>query len=132
VKPCILDTFALVAYFLGEDPGKKVRDLLKKLKKQKKKAFLSEINLGELYYGLFRKKGQAKADEAIDDIRRLPIVLVPTGWEMILAAAKIKATKPISFADAFVAALAKRKQGIIITSDPEFKFLQDEYQIRWL
>lgn len=132
MKTYILDTFALAAYFLGEEPGKKVRDLLKKLKKQKRTAFLSEINLGELYYALFRKKSQVRAEEAIDDVRRLPINLVPADWDLILEAAKIKATKPVSFADAFVAALAKQKDGVIITSDPEFKVLQDEYQIRWL
>ena len=132
MKPYILDTFALAAYFLGEEPGKKVRNLLKKLKRQKKKAFLCEINLGELYYALFRKKGQAKAEEAIDDIYRLPISLISAQWDLILAAAKIKATKPVSFADAFVAALAERKKGIIVTSDPEFKFLQNECQIYWL
>lgn len=132
MKPYILDTFALVAYFLGEEPGRKVRDLLKSLKKRKKKAFLSEINLGEFYYALFRKKSQAKAEEAIDDIRRLPISLVPVDWDLILTAAKIKATKPISFADAFVAALARRKKGIIVTHDPEFRVLQDEFSIKWL
>lgn len=117
---------------MGEEPGKKVRDLLKKLHRQKKKAFLCEMNLGEVYYALFRQQGQAKAEEAIDDVRRLPIALIPASWELILRAAKIKATKPISFADAFVAALAGEKEGIIVTSDPEFKVLQEELKICWL
>ncbi|MBM4402072.1 MAG: type II toxin-antitoxin system VapC family toxin [Candidatus Cloacimonetes bacterium] len=132
MKAYILDTFALMAYFLGEEAGKKVRDLLKKLHRQKKKAFLCEINLGEVYYALYRKAGQLRAEEAIGDISSLPITLIPADWELILKAAKIKATKPISFADAFVAALAKNKDAIIVTSDPEFKVLQDECEILWL
>lgn len=132
MKIYVLDTFALMAYFLGEEAGKKVRDLLKKLRKQKQTALLCEINLGELYYALYRKAGQVKAEEMLSDIERLPISLAPADLNLILQAAKIKATKPLSFADAFVAALAKSKQGIIVTSDPEFKVLGNEYQIEWL
>lgn len=128
----IFDTFALASYFLGEEPGKKIRNLMKKLEKRKEKAFLCEINLGELYYALFRKKGQAMAEEAIEDIKTLPITLIPAEWDLILQAAKIKATKPISFADAFVAALAQEKEGTIVTHDPEFKIFENEVEILWL
>ena len=128
----VFDTFALAAYFLGEEPGRKVRDLMKKLARNKKKAFLCELNLGELYYALFRKKGQLAAEEMIADVRTLPIALVPVNWDLILQAAKIKATKPLSFADAFVAALAQKKKGIVVTRDPEFKVLQDHLSIKWL
>lgn len=132
MKVYVLDTFALVAYFLGEEAGKKVRDLFKKLHQQKHTAFLCEINLGELYYALYRKAGQAKAEEMVSDIERLPVALEPVNRGLILEAAKIKATKPISFADAFVAALAKSKEGVIVTSDPEFQVLGSDYQIEWL
>ena len=128
----IFDTFALASYFLGEEPGKRVRDLMKKLEKKREKAFLCEINLGELYYALFRKKGQAMAEEAVEDVKTLPVTLVQVEWDLILSAARIKATKPISFADAFVAALAQEKEGTIVTHDPEFKVLEKEVEILWL
>lgn len=128
----VLDTFALASYFLGEDSAKKVRNLLRKLAQQKKKAFLCELNLGELYYALWRKKGQVVAEEAVEDIKILPIKLVSVDLDLILKAAKIKATKPISFADAFVAAIAKERKAIMITSDPEFKVLEKEIEILWL
>ena len=128
----VLDTFALIAFFLGETGGKKVKEILKKLKKSGQKALLSEINLGELYYVLCRKKDQAAAEEAIEGIERLPIRLIPVNRDLILKAAEIKATKPISFADAFVVALAKKEKAIIVSHDPEFEVVKDEVKILWL
>ena len=128
----VLDSFALIAYFLGETPGKKVKELMKKMKRSGKKMLLSEINLGELYYVLFRRQNQTAAEEAVEGIKRLPIKLFPVGRDLILRAARIKATKPISFADAFVVALAKKEKGIIVTHDPEFELVKDEVKILWL
>jgi len=128
----VLDTFALIAYFLGETAGKKVKEIFKRLKKTGQKAFLSEINLGELYYVLFRKKDQAAAEEAIEGIEQLPIRLVPVEKSLILAAVKVKATKPISFIDAFAVALAKDKKATIVTHDPEFEIVKNEVKILWL
>lgn len=128
----LLDSFALIAYFLGETPGKKVRKLMKKMRRLGKKILLSEISLGELYYILFRKQNQAAAEEAIEAINQLPIKLVPLDRELILKAARIKATKPISFVDAFVVALAKKEKRIIVTHNPEFEVVKDEAKILWL
>ncbi len=132
MKPYIFDSFALIAYFLGETPGKKVKGLLKKLKRSRKKALLSEINLGELYYILFRRKDQLTAEEAVEAIAQLPIKLIPLDRDLILAAARIKATKPISFADAFVVALAEREKGVIVTHDPEFETVGRQVELLWL
>lgn len=131
-KNYVFDSFALIAYFLGETPGRKVREILKKLKKSGQKALLSEINLGELYYVLFRKKDQATAEEVIAGIEQLPIKLIPVTRDLILKAAGIKATKPVSFADAFVIALAQKEKATIVTHDPEFMAIKDEVAILWL
>ena len=131
-KPYILDSFALVAYFLGESAGKKVEKLLKQLKQKQQKALLPEINLGEIYYTLYRRLGQLAAEEVVETIGELPIQTVQISQELILKAAKIKATKPISFADAFVVALAKEKNGLVVTHDPEFETVKDEIEIIWL
>ena len=44
----------------------------------------------------------------------------------------MKATYRISLADAFAAALARRRKAELVTGDPEFKPLEREIKIRWL
>lgn len=47
-------------------------------------------------------------------------------------AAIYKATKKMSYADCFAAALAKIRKIELVTGDPEFKELQNEIKIFWL
>jgi predicted nucleic acid-binding protein len=47
-------------------------------------------------------------------------------------AAIYKATKKMSYADAFGAALAKIKNAEFVTGDPEFKEVEKEIKINWL
>jgi predicted nucleic acid-binding protein len=47
-------------------------------------------------------------------------------------AAIYKATRRLSYADAFAAALAKIRNAELVTGDHEFKVLEDEIKIDWL
>jgi ribonuclease VapC len=47
-------------------------------------------------------------------------------------AARLKASYPISLADAFAAALAKIHNAELVTGDREFKLLERELKITWL
>jgi predicted nucleic acid-binding protein len=47
-------------------------------------------------------------------------------------AGKIRASRKMSLADCFSAALAKQRNGAIYTGDPEFKALEPEWKIVWL
>jgi predicted nucleic acid-binding protein len=39
---------------------------------------------------------------------------------------------PVSYADAFSVALARRNHGRVMTGDPEFKAVESEVRVRWL
>jgi hypothetical protein len=53
--------------------------------------------------------------------------------ELVRQAAVFKATKKMSYADCFAAALAKTKNAELVTGDPEFKVTEGELRkIRWL
>ena len=43
-----------------------------------------------------------------------------------------KANYPITYADCFAAAVAKKFQGLLVTGDPEFKLLQNYIDIMWI
>jgi predicted nucleic acid-binding protein len=53
--------------------------------------------------------------------------------ELIRQAAVFKATKKMSYADCFAAALAKTRGAELVTGDSEFKVVEAELKkIRWL
>ena len=128
----ILDSYALLAYFQAEPAGAKVRDILKEASAGAVAVFLSVISLGEIYYIVARKRGEEKAGEITELISRLPVGLVDATKERVLAAARVKAQHPVSYADAFVVAAAIEFTATIITGDPEFKETESRVAVLWL
>jgi ribonuclease VapC len=57
---------------------------------------------------------------------------VSNSFEDIIEAARIKADHPISFADCFAVATAKRESASILTGDPEFKRVETLVSVEWL
>jgi len=128
----VLDSFALLAYFQAEPGGEKVRDLLREASAKKATAFLSVINLGEILYITERKLGRNTADNTLRDIFRLPVQLADASTDRVIGAAHVKARYAISYADAFVVALAQELEATIITADPEFQKVASLATILWL
>jgi len=132
VKNIVLDSVALIAFLRQEKGYLKVKKLLKKAKIGEVKLFLCWLNLGEIYYQVWRKRGQEDAQKTLSLIKKLPIELVSVSNELVLQAAEIKAQFPIALADCFVVALAKEIKAPILTADSEFKKLKNEVSIQWL
>ena len=128
----ILDSFAVLAYLQAEPAGDKVKELLKQAQTGNVQVFMSTINLGEIIYIVERKLGADIAADTLQDILNLPIQLVDTNMERILAAAQIKAHHAVSYADAFAVSLAQELQGMLVTGDPEFKKVESLVDIFWL
>ncbi|PYN80139.1 MAG: hypothetical protein DMD97_03960 [Candidatus Rokuibacteriota bacterium] len=53
------------------------------------------------------------------NLRLTPIELVPVKEPLVLAAARIKARHPLSYADAFAVATARMERAPVVTGDPE-------------
>ena len=93
---------------------------------------LSKLSEDE-FLGHYEKIDTAKynfivAIEAIIDIcnriiskRKLGF---PNDFQDVIDAARIKAEYPLSFADCFAVATARRESAIILTGDPEFKKIE--------
>jgi len=128
----ILDSYALLAYFQAEPAGAKVRNILKEAAAGAIVTFLSVISLGEIYYIVARKRGEEEAGAITEAISRLPIGLVDAMKERVLAAARVKAQHPVSYADAFVVAAAIEFAATIVTGDPEFKETESRAAVLWL
>lgn len=128
----VLDSFALLAHFQAERGGQTVFALLEAARDQKVNLNLSLINVGEMYYLMYRHKGAEWAEALLKDIHRLPIILCQATEERIIAAARLKAEYPISYADAFAAALAQELGATLVTGDLEFKSLEPDVTVMWL
>lgn len=128
----VLDSYALLAYFNSEAGGDGVKQLLDSALDGKFTLYLSLINLGEIYYLIHRRRGIEKAQETLETLRSLPVILCESSEARVLAAAEIKAEYPISYADAFAAALSQEMGAILVTGDPEFKKLEPILAISWV
>lgn len=129
---CVLDSFALLAYF-GAEPGEaQVKDALARATAGGIEIYLSVVNLGEVAYIIEREKGVAATRLALAAVDQLPIKIVDVDRRIALAAAHIKARYPMSYADAFVVALAQQVQAVILTGDPEFRKVEALVTVEWL
>jgi predicted nucleic acid-binding protein len=79
---------------------------------------MSWINLGEVYYTIHRAAGGKEADGTLAMLRPI-LALDAVTPERVLAAARIKATHPLAYADAFAIATATAHRAILLTGDPE-------------
>ena len=128
----IFDAFALMAYFENEPSGERVEQLLYNAEERKIRICLSVINLGEVLYTVERKHGLSKAHNTLALIQEMPIVVLPVDDQTVFAAAHVKANYPVSYADAFVIAIAQSIKAIIVTGDPKFHDVTDFVEIEWL
>ena len=128
----VLDAFALMAYLKGEPSAQRVRDLLSDAENRKCQVYLSIINLGEVLYNLERNNGLNKAHEALTIIQSLPLEILPADNQTVFAAAHVKATHPVSYADAFAIIAAQRLNGVVLTGDTEFNDVADLVEVEWL
>lgn len=128
----LLDSFALVKFFNDEPGAQLIEDILSEAEKGKSILYLTEINAGEIYYVIARKNGPERAEEILTLMRALPIQWLPTGWNQVLAAARLKAQYSLSYADCFALAAAIQNQAELISGDPEFKSVTHLVKIRWV
>jgi predicted nucleic acid-binding protein len=129
----LLDSFAMLAYLNGEPGCGKVREALAAAREGDCDLCMNEINIGESYYILSRKRGTEKADYLLDTILHgLPIRRVANDFPAVIAAARIKAQYPLSFAACFTVETAHRKGAAILTGDIEFKSVEHLVTIEWL
>jgi predicted nucleic acid-binding protein len=135
VNRYVFASYALIGYLENEPFSGLIETILKKAKRKTVQAYLHAIHLGEVYYIILREQGQALANLAYTRIRAFPLIYVDTiDEELLLTAAALKANYPISYADAFAAAMAVNLNCRLVTGDPEYKILESKGVIttEWL
>ena len=112
----VFDSWALLAWLLDQPAAARIDTLLQQAEQgDDLQLVMSWVNAGEVYYMASRKLNQAKAEEFLRRLPSLPIRLVRPSEEDIIAAAKLKSTRRISYADGFAAALAQSEGAALVT-----------------
>jgi predicted nucleic acid-binding protein len=116
----VVDSWAVLAFLRAEEPGAAaMRRYLRRAQSGNLRLLLNVVNLGEVFYRLLQLTDEAQADERLVQVIALPIDIVPARESLVLEAARVKATHPLSYADAFAVATGRLEKAPVITGDPE-------------
>lgn len=128
----VLDAYSLLAYLQEELGKEKMIEVFRFTRESGFPLLLSTVNWGEVFYTTLRRAGRERAEYLMNLIAKLPIEVVPADLELARQAAIFKASKKMSYADCFAAALAKLRKAELVTGDKEFAQLEPEVKILWL
>lgn len=116
VTAYVVDACALIAFFRDEPGGEQMEHLFSQ--ETDHRFLIHAVNLGEIYYDTVRVSGSAVAMELFKDIESLPITVI---WNidepLLIAVGRFKTQYRISYADAYVLALAEREGATVISAD---------------
>ena len=134
MKPAlrVLDAYGLIAYLEGEDGKDKMIEVFKVARDSGRALLLCVVNWGEVYYITLREAGRERADQVAHLLSALPIQFVAVDMELAMKAAELKASRKMSYADCFAAALAKLRKAELVTGDKEFKQVENDVKILWI
>jgi len=129
VKRYLLDTSALLTLRDDEHGADQVAWVLSQAEEHQVKVYGSFITLMEVFYRVWKDEGQTEGRVAYEQCKSLPIQWIHENPDLLEQAAGIKATHPLSLADAWIAATAILENGILMHKDPEFEVVDVEQHL---
>ncbi len=120
----LLDTSALLCLRDDEAGAAEVSALLEAAAKGGEACFGCFMSLMEVLYRVWKDEGEAAGRTAYAQCQALPILWLHESPTLLERAAGIKATTPLSVADAWIAAAALEAEALLIHKDPEFERVQ--------
>lgn len=132
MKNVTFDSHAILKFAQDEAGADRVEELLRAAEEERVRAYVNEINLGEVYYITMRRLGKDRARLFLEQFSTLTVERVAASWEIIESAAELKARHALSYADCFAAATALDREASIVTGDPEFKKVEHLVEIEWI
>ncbi|MDE3075467.1 MAG: PIN domain-containing protein [Chloroflexota bacterium] len=124
----VLDTSAILTVLREEDGAQQVVALLESSAEPRNAAshriLIPFLVLMEVEHTLLRHGPAARVDMALLLVEQWPATFVESDVAWRHEAARIKAANGLSVADAWIAALAKLREAILVHKDPEFDGVQ--------
>ena len=129
-KRIILDTSAIITYFEGEEGKKTVEEFLIESASHEIELFIPFSAAIEFYYINFNSQGEETANQRFVMLMSLPVeVLKSIDEPYMIQAGRLKASYPISFADALIAAYVYLENASLVHKDPEYLALENEIDL---
>ena len=117
----VLDACALLRLLQDEPGADRVEAILEEARRGTSQVLLHLVNLGEVVYTIAKRHGWEVGERKREEIKLLPIAILPFEEELFWKAVELKSRYAMSYADCFAAAAAIEQQATLLTSDPEFK-----------
>jgi len=132
----VLDACAVVALLKDEDGADIVEGILEAANAKKVEVYMNTLNLFEVFYGVRREEGLAKAEAVYNMVLKLPITILDgIADDVFLEASRLKSSYRMSLADSIALGEASVLDAALITSDHhEFDAIKrDEgIKIKWI
>jgi predicted nucleic acid-binding protein len=132
VKTHVLDANALMTFFEDRPGAEIVEELLAKATDAKRPLLMSVVNWGEVYYSVWRARGESEANKKLREIAQLPVEIVDADSGLTQLAASLKAEYNLPYADCFAAGLAQSRKAPLVTGDKDFERVAPLVNIVWL
>lgn len=117
----LLDTSALLTLRDDEPGAERVAELLVASQSGGEPCHGCFITLMEILYRVWKDEGEAAGREAYQACLNLPIRWLHESVPLLERAAAVKASYPVSVADAWIAAAALELGATLVHKDPEFE-----------
>jgi len=114
----VLDASALIALLKNEAGAGPVSEIINAAYKGEAQIFMHKLNLLEVYYYVYRFRGQETAAKVVSEVQRRPVVIVSQISDAVFAeAGRLKGSYKISLADSIALAEASVSKSELVTAD---------------
>lgn len=131
-KNIVLDSWAVLAHFEGEERAEKLMQIFGEALKNNTHLFISAVNWGEVLYVIEKRHGAVQTKNAIELMEQMGLEVISVDQGIARGAAHLKANYKLHYTDACAAALALEKKAELITGDIDFKSVESKLKIIWL
>jgi len=128
----VLDSTALMIFFLDGAGATKVEDFIMDAVVKKSRLLMSAVNWGEVYHSTWRERGKDVADRIAAEISHLPIEIEDANFEATKVAAEFRAQYALPYAGCFAASLSRRRNAPVITADADFLALKKKIGVEFI
>jgi predicted nucleic acid-binding protein len=132
VTRAVLDASAIISFFEDRSGGELVEKLVADGLAGKNELLMSVVNWGEVYYSMWRARGQDSARRVAAEISQFPIQIVNADFELTKSAAELHARYNLPYADCFAAALSMTWNARLVTADRDFEKIKSEIEVQFL
>lgn len=124
----LLDSSAILTLLEDEDGAGRVQEV-----SRRGHTLVPALALMEVFYVLRQERGETDAYRSYAQSREMAGEVV---WELdeptLLLAGRLKADHRVSFADAWMAAIAQRRGAVLLHKDPEFEAVRNQVTLEAL